>query len=31
MFLEPLNLKEKDLVFFALNDHTENTIGGSHW
>lgn len=31
IFLEPLDAKNKDVVFFALNDNELLTAGGSHW
>lgn len=32
VFLEPLLLKEKKVIFFAVNDNqSQHTAGGSHW
>eukprot|EP00061_Rhincodon_typus_P015621 g43398.t1 len=31
IFLEPLQLAQKSLVFFAVNDNSVQAAGGSHW
>lgn len=31
MFLGPVDAVSKDVIFFALNDNTQNAAGGSHW
>lgn len=31
MFLGPVNAREKQIIFFALNDNARNAAGGSHW
>lgn len=31
IILDPLNIIEKNLVIFPLNDNSEDKIGGSHW
>ena len=31
MFLGPVNATEKSIIFFALNDQSQNAAGGSHW
>lgn len=31
IFLEPLEAIEKSFIFFPINDHDQNSAGGSHW
>ena len=31
IFLDPLNAASRDFIVFAVNDHSMNSIGGSHW
>ena len=31
MFLEPLDLPNKRVVFLAINDNSNHTVGGTHW
>lgn len=31
IFLEPLNAAEKLFIFFALNNNTVDSVGGTHW
>lgn len=31
MFLGPTNARDKQIIFFALNDNARNAAGGSHW
>lgn len=31
MFLEPLNLPDKRVVFLAINDNSNQAAGGTHW
>lgn len=31
VFLEPLKLERKELIFFALNDNDSHKSGGTHW
>lgn len=31
LFLEPLNLPQKKVVFLAINDNSSQTAGGTHW
>ena len=31
MFLEPLNLPNKRVIYLAINDNSNHTAGGTHW
>ena len=31
VFLEPLDLPNKRVVFLAINDNSNHTVGGTHW
>lgn len=31
IFLEPLQANAKSFIFFALNDHGQDSVGGTHW
>ncbi|KAB0379099.1 hypothetical protein FD755_010677 [Muntiacus reevesi] len=31
MFLEPLDLPNKRVIFLAINDNSNQTAGGTHW
>ncbi|XP_066935690.1 sentrin-specific protease 8-like [Clytia hemisphaerica] len=31
IFLDPLDLRNKEYIFMAVNDNEENSCGGSHW
>lgn len=31
IFLDPLNAREKEFIFFPLNDNEEDRAGGCHW
>ena len=31
MFLEPLNLPNKRVIYLAINDNSNHTVGGTHW
>lgn len=31
VFFEPLKVHEKQFIFFPINDHQEDSVGGTHW
>lgn len=31
LFLEPLKATEKTFIFFPINDHSQDSAGGTHW
>lgn len=31
MFLEPLNFRDRTIIFFAINNNSKDRAGGSHW